>query len=1011
MSIPTTRSKSLVIKGARENNLKNIDVEIPREQLVVITGLSGSGKSSLAFETIYAEGQRRFLESLSAYARRRVEQVKKPDVDFVYGLSPVVSIEQKSVGRNPRSTIGTMTDIYDYMRILFATAGVAHCPYCYAEVPIKTPHQIAEHLLALPAGTAVEICAPVFKIYGEDYPYLFAEIRTRGYRRLYIDGAPHEISDELELDEGRIYTLEAVIDKFVVKPVPPRGGQRDIRNDIEQQVVTAVEHGLRMGEGFLRFRYGRLETGDLRLVESGVEPASGLKPLASSGFACPDHQIVMGELKSYYFAFNEPDSACPTCMGLGTYMKVHPQLLVPDPSRSIKGGCFVPEAFSYDKHTWWTKLLYSMAVHYGFSLDTPFRELPPEIVDMVLYGTRGERFPMLMPEGARGADVSDRMGRFEGIINNIERRYKHYRQQQTAHTEMEAYLRKVMVEHVCPDCRGTKLKRQRLLVTIKGRHIHDLGELSLADLRAFLSDIPLTPRQQQAGEQIAAEINARLDLLLGIGVDYLNLNRRASTLSGGESQRIRLSTQIGSGLMGMLYVLDEPSIGLHPKDNVKMIRTLQRLRDIGNSVIVVEHDEDTIRAADHVLEIGPGPGVHGGEVVAQGTLDDLLASPSSPTGAYLSGRVVIPVPERRRALPPAAGEREQDRLEHEILPLSPGGRGGRGVRGGWLKIVGARENNLKNIDVGIPLGAFVCVTGASGSGKSSLINEILYKQLYAVFHDSRVLAGKHTRIEGLEQLTDVIDIDQTPIGRTPRSNPATYIGFYDDIRKLFAATPAAKERDYSAARFSFNVKGGRCEECAGAGLITTSLHFLPDVESPCPVCKGARYNAETLEVTYQDRNIAEILDLTVEEGVQFFANRPGIAHKIGMLHALGLGYLRLGQSSTTLSGGEAQRIKLASELGKIKRGNHNLYILDEPTTGLHLADIQKLLDSLNRLVNAGNTVIVIEHHLDVIKTADYVIDLGPEGGQQGGEIVALGTPEEVARNPRSYTGQYLRAHL
>jgi excinuclease ABC subunit A len=999
-----TRSKSLVIKGARENNLKNLDIEIPREQLVVITGLSGSGKSSLAFETIYAEGQRRFLESLSAYARRRVEQVKKPDVDFVYGLSPVVSIEQKTVSRNPRSTIGTMTDIYDFMRVLFATAGMAHCPYCYAEVPIKTPHQIAEHLLSLPVGTTVEICAPVFKIYGEDYAYLLAEIRNRGYRRMYVDDAPCDISEELDLDEGRTYRLEAVIDKIVVKQIDARDGRRDIRHDIEKAVVTSIQNGLRVGEGFLRFRIPDQgpRTKDQGPMKDSVPQERSLVLRPSSlvnegaffaGFACPEHHITMGELASYYFAFNDPDSACRSCSGLGTYYRVHPHLLVVDASRSIKGGCFVPEAFSYSKDAWWTKLMVSVAAHYGFSLDIPYQELPPEAVDVVLYGTRGERFPIVMPEGARSKDHTGLMMRFDGIINNIERRYKHYRQEQTAHTEIETYLKRVMVEHVCPDCKGTKLKRQRLLVTLKGRNIHDLGDMSLAELRTFLEHVPLPPRQRQAGEQIIQEVKARLDLLLGIGVDYLSLNRRAGTLSGGESQRIRLSTQIGSGLMGMLYVLDEPSIGLHPKDNVKMIRTLQRLRDIGNSVIVVEHDEDTIRAADHILEIGPGPGVHGGAVVAQGTIDDVLHNPSSLTGAYLSGKRKIELPAQRRPLPPIT------------QPLAPAGPGG------WLTIRGARENNLKNLDVAIPLGVFICITGASGSGKSSLINEILYKQLYAVFHDSRVLPGEHDRIEGLEQITDVINIDQSPIGRTPRSNPATYIGFYDDIRRLFASTPEAQERGYGIGRFSFNVKGGRCEECAGEGLITTSLHFMPDVESPCPICKGARYNAETLEVTYHGKHIAEILDMTVEEGVTFFKDRPYLVHKIGMLNVLGLGYLRLGQSSTTLSGGEAQRIKLASELGKIKRGHHNFYILDEPTTGLHLADIQRLLDSLNRLVDAGNTVLVIEHHLDVIKTADYIIDLGPEGGHHGGEIVARGTPEQIAACPDSYTGQYLRRHL
>jgi excinuclease ABC subunit A len=995
-----TRSKSLVIKGARENNLKNIDVEIPREQLVVVTGLSGSGKSSLAFETIYAEGQRRFLESLSAYARRRVEQVKKPDVDFVYGLSPVVSIEQKTVSRNPRSTIGTMTDIYDFMRVLFATAGVAHCPYCHAEAPIKTPHQMAERLLALPAGTAVEICAPVFKIYGEDYAYLLAEIRNRGHRRMYVDNVAYDISEELELDEAKIYALEAVIDKFVIRRPDAPEGRRDIRHDIEKAIVTSIEHGLRVGEGFVRFRILGLEASDLRLVGGNEQQATSLKPQATfwDGFACPEHYVTMGELQSYYFAFNDPDSACRSCSGLGTYYKVHPHLLVVDSSRSIRGGCFVPEAFTYNKDNWWTKLMVSAAAHYGFSLDTPFNQLSPEAVEIVLYGSKGERFPIVMPEGARSKDHTGHMMRFEGIINSIERRYKHYRQEQTAHTEIETYLKKVMVEHTCPDCKGAKLKRQRLLVTLKGRNIHDLGEMNLAELRAFLEHVPLPPRQRQAGEQVIAEIKARLELLLGIGVDYLSLNRKAATLSGGESQRIRLSTQIGSGLMGMLYVLDEPSIGLHPKDNLKMIRTLQRLRDIGNSVIVVEHDEDTIRAADHILEIGPGPGIHGGAVVAQGTIDDVLSNPQSLTGAYLSGREKIPLPAQRR--PAMRSPIHSPALESASERAK-----------GWLKIVGARENNLKNLDVDLPLGLFICVTGASGSGKSSLINEILYKQLYAVFHDSRVLPGKHDRIEGLEQLTDVINIDQSPIGRTPRSNPATYIGFYDDIRRLFASTPEAKARGYTVGRFSFNVKGGRCEECAGEGLITTSLHFMPDVESPCPICKGARYNAETLEVTYAGKNIAAILDMTVEEGVTFFKGRPYLVHKIGMLNALGLGYLRLGQSSTTLSGGEAQRIKLASELGKIKRGSHNFYILDEPTTGLHLADIQKLLDSLNRLVDAGNTVLVIEHHLDVIKTADYIIDLGPDGGHNGGEVIVHGTPEEVARCPRSYTGQYLRRYL
>jgi excinuclease ABC subunit A len=971
MSEQPTRSAHLVIRGARENNLKNIDLSIPRDQLVVITGLSGSGKSSLAFETIYAEGQRRFLESLSAYARRRVEQVKRPDVDHVYGLSPVVSIEQKTVGRNPRSTVGTMTDIYDYLRVLYTTAGQAHCPRCRREVPTRTPHQVAEHLLALPEGTAVELCAPLVKVYGEDYGFLFAEVRARGARRVYVDDARHDLSEELELDEGRVYALEAVVDRFVVRHARHQERKRDMRDDIEGQVVAAVTQALRLGESFLRVR---------------VEPPAGAAPIDmnsfAAGFCCPEHQTLMGETLPFYFSFNDPDSACRSCGGLGTYFRVHPHLLVPHPERSLREGCFVPEAFEYNKDGWYTKVIVSAAARYGFSLDTPWRELPAEVQELVLRGSKGERFPIVMPEGAKSRDNTGMMVRFEGIVNNIERRYKHFRQQQVSHTAMEQYLKKVMVEHVCPDCEGAKLKPQRLLITLAGKNIYELGELSLAELRGLLDSIQLPERRRQAGAQVVEEVAARLDLLLGIGVDYLSLNRRATTLSGGESQRVRLSTQIGSGLMGMLYVLDEPSIGLHPKDNARMIRTLQRLRDIGNTVIVVEHDEETIRSADYIVEMGPGPGVHGGAVVAQGGADAIMAAANSPTGKYLSGQLRIAVPERRRR-----------------------------KTGRELRIVGASENNLKHLTIGIPLGQLVCVTGASGSGKSSLVNAILYKGLQSMLHDSRILPGKHERIEGAAQIGAVINIDQAPIGRTPRSNPATYIGFYDDIRKLFAQTPEARERGYTAARFSFNVKGGRCEECAGEGMTTTSLQFMPDVESPCLACRGSRYNDETLEVRYNGLSIAEVLDLTVEEGVEFFKDRRATARKIGVLHELGLGYLRLGQSSTTLSGGEAQRIKLAAELGKLKGGGHNLYILDEPTTGLHLADIQRLLDSLGRLVDAGNTVLVIEHHLDVVKTADHVIDLGPEGGAAGGELLVAGTPEDVARCERSHTGRFLRELL
>jgi excinuclease ABC subunit A len=691
----------------------------------------------------------------------------------------------------------------------------------------------------------------------------------------------------------------------------------------------------------------------------------------------------VGDLLPEHFMFNDPKSACRTCLGLGTYLQVHPDLLVPDKTRSVASGAFVNEAFRYNKDTWNGKLMYSMARHYNFDLEMPFRELPKSVVDLLFYGTKGEKFVMLQPEGAK---VENRhLGkefRWDGIINRIDRHYRRYRQQQVTHGGMEAYLQKVMVEHVCPDCKGARVREQRLHVKVGGKNIFEFGELNFSELRQFLDHLPLGGRQRAAGKQVLKEITTRLDLLLGIGLDYLNFNRKSSTLSGGEGQRIRLSTQIGSGLMGMLYVLDEPSIGLHPKDNVKMIGTLQRLRDLGNTVIVVEHDEDTIRAADHVVEIGPGPGVHGGEVVTQGVVADILKHPISPTGHYLSGRKRIAVPEQRRA---ANCKR--------------------------LTIKGARENNLQNVDVELPLGLFTCITGASGSGKSTLINEILFKKLYSVFYDSRVLAGDHDGVEGIEHITDVINIDQSPIGRTPRSNPATYIGFYDNIRKLFAEAPESVARGYTPSRFSFNVKGGRCEECSGDGTVTTHLHFMPDVEVQCESCKGARYNSETLEVTYNGKNIAEVLDMSIEEGVTFFKSEPAIARKLSVLNSLGLGYLTIGQSSTTLSGGEAQRIKLANELSKMKRGGHVLYILDEPTTGLHLADIQRLLECLNRLVEAGHTVLVIEHHMDVIKTADHIIDLGPEGGHNGGLIIAQGTPEEIAAVKHSHTGRFLKSHL
>ena len=953
--------QTVAVKGARENNLQNIEVEIPRDQLVVVTGISGSGKSSLAFDTVYAEGQRRFLESMSTYAKRFITQLKKPDVDFVDGLSPVVSIEQKTITMNPRSTVGTMTDLQDFLRMLFATIGVAHCPYCEGEIPIRSHYQILERMLSMPEGTEVEIHAPVFKIYGEDYDYLFDDIRTKGCRHVRIDGVEHDISEEIELDPDQEYDIQVIVDKFFVK------------KDIDKQVLASLEHAMLVGEGFMRF--------DVQFPEDAETDAIEVL----EGFGCPKHGVLMAELGPHHFTFNEPTGACVTCSGLGTYLQVHPNLLVPDKSRSIADGAFVHQAFNYDPDRWDGRTMYSLAEHYGFDLNVPFADLPENIIDILYHGTHGEEFPILQPEGARPVERRHlgRKIRFDGIITRIDRHYRRYRKQGEAHSGMEEYLRKVMVERTCPDCHGTKLKRQRLLVTIEGQTIHDVGELHFEELRDFLLTITDIPeKQREAGNRVIKELVTRINLLLGIGLDYLNLNRRSATLSGGESQRIRLSTQIGSGLMGMLYVLDEPSIGLHPKDNVKMIETLRKLRDIGNTVIVVEHDESTIRAADHIIELGPGPGIHGGEVVVQGELKTILDCPESLTGLYMSGKREIPLPEQRRNL-----------------------------NGTFLSITGASENNLRNIDVDFPLGVLICITGASGSGKSTLVNEILYKKLHSLYHDSRTLYGAHDELEGHQHLNDVINIDQSPIGRSPRSNPATYIGFYDNIRKLFASTPLALSRGYTASRFSFNVKGGRCEECHGEGTITTKLHFMPDVEVVCPTCKGARYNEDTLDVTYNGKNISEILNMSIEEGVEFFADQRLIHHKLNVLYQLGMGYLQIGHPATILSGGEAQRVKLASELGKIKRGKHNLYILDEPTTGLHIADVQKLLDSLNRLVDSGHTVVVIEHHLDVIKTADHVIDLGPEGGHKGGDVLAQGTPEEIAKVKVSYTGQFLKEYL
>ncbi|MEL7499493.1 MAG: excinuclease ABC subunit UvrA [Planctomycetota bacterium] len=950
--------KTIDVQNARENNLKNVSVSLPRNQLIVVTGVSGSGKSSLAFDTVYAEGQRRLLASMSSYAKRFVGQLKKPDVDFVNGLSPVVSIDQKTIGSNPRSTVGTMTDVSDYLRMLFATVGTPHCPYCESKVPVKTSYQMMEHMLALPSGTEVEVRAPVFKIYGEDYEYTIEQIRINGYRHARIDGKLTDLGSEVELDEDRDYRIEAVIDQFVVEA------------GIDKQVVTSLEHGLKLGDGLLVFE-----------ITSRLSKAK--KDKFYKGFGCDADRVVAGQMHHRNFTFNDPSGACPTCTGLGTSMRVHPGLLVPDPSRSLNDGAFVKEAMQCKKDTWGGRMLYSLSKTFKFSLDTPYQKLSKKIVDLLLYGSRGKKFEIKSPPGVKNKHKSvGKKVSFRGVITQIEHTYRWYKKRGESNAGIDKYLKKIMAEHPCPECKGARLKRSRRLVKIKKTNLFDVGQMHLVELMKFLKSIKPNAKQKGVVDIILREVTSRIDLLVSIGLDYLNLNRQSSTLSGGEAQRIRLSSQIGSGLMGMLYVLDEPSIGLHPKDNVKMIETLRRLRDIGNTVIVVEHDEETIRAADHIVEIGPGPGIHGGEIVIDGPIKEIVQCKTSPTGRFLSGRDSIEVPIGRR---PAS--------EKQLL------------------ISGARENNLRNLNVAIPLGQFVCVTGASGSGKSSLIHEILFKKVYNVLHDSRVLSGDHDELVGHELIDDVINIDQSPIGRTPRSNPATYIGFYDNIRKLFAETEEARLRKFTTSRFSFNVKGGRCEECSGEGTIVTKLSFMPDVEVTCPTCKGERYNQETLEVTYRDKNISQILKMSIEEGVGFFEDQATILRKLNVMYELGLGYLTIGHPSTILSGGEAQRVKLASELGKLKRGKHNLYILDEPTTGLHFADIDRLLVSLNRLVANGHSVLVIEHNLDVIKVADYIIDLGPEGGHRGGKLMACGTPEAVAKSKTSHTGRFLKACL
>jgi len=958
---PKSSARTTVsVQGARVHNLKNISIDIPRDRLVVVTGLSGSGKSSLAFDTIYAEGQRRYMESLSTFAKRFIAQVTKPDVDFVFGLSPVISIEQKTLANNPRSTVGTMTDIASYLNLLFATIAQAHCPRTGEPTPNRTASQILEAILSLPDGAEIELRAPIFKVYGEDLEFVFTELRKKGVRRVIVDGRPLDLSEKTELEAADVEHMDAIVDRFVA-------GRRH-----EKAIKAGIAAALLVGDGLIQ----------LHVVKGA---GKGETERFYKSIASPTHHFVYGDIGPDFFMFNNPESACRTCGGLGVDKLTHPELLVPDPERSILGGCFVREAFKYNPDTWDGRLMFSLSQTLKFQLDTPWNQLPEKIRNAILYGVEPKKIRIASPPDAKNKLPPDQEGRevgFNGIARRIERYYRRYRQRGEVNSRMEAWLDKVMVEHTCPDCKGARVRATRLLFTIEGRTIFDVGQVNFDELQAFLQTIKPSGRGADAGRQVLNEIRARLKLLLGIGLDYLNFNRRSGTLSGGESQRIRLSTQIGSGLMGMLYVLDEPSIGLHPKDNAKMIATLKSLRDIGNTVIVVEHDEDTIRAADHLVEMGPGPGVHGGRVVVQGTLTDVMKCKTSPTGQFFSGKRTIPLPASRRK-----------------------------GNGKALVVRGARENNLKNIDVEIPLGKLVAITGASGSGKSTLVNEILYKALWKRLEDTRTLPGEHDAVEGVDQVHKVVSIDQSPIGRNSRSNPATYVGFYDAIRDLFTNAPLSVEREYLPGRFSFNVKGGRCEECQGEGTITTQLYFMPDVEVTCGACKGARFNSDTLEVTVRGKTIDDVLNMSIEEGVRFFKSEPAIGRKIEVLDSLGLGYLTLGQSSTTLSGGEAQRIKIATELSKLQRAKHTVYILDEPTTGLHLADVERLLGALNQLVDAGHTVILIEHHMDVIKIADHVIDLGPEGGHAGGRIVVAGSPDDVARSKTSHTGRFLKPHL
>ena len=933
------------IKGANEHNLKNVDVDIPRDKLVVLTGLSGSGKSSLAFDTIYAEGQRRYMESLSSYARQFLGQMEKPDVESIEGLSPAISIDQKSTNRNPRSTVGTVTEIYDYFRLLYARAGIPHCPKCGREIKKQTVDQMVEQVMAFPERTKIQLLAPVVRGRKGTHVKLLERARKSGYVRVRIDGNMYELSEEIKLDKNIKHNIEIVVDRLVVK------------EGIEQRLTDSIENVLNLAEGLMT-----------------VDVIGGEPVQFSESFSCPDCGISIEEIEPRSFSFNNPFGACPECFGLGYKMEFDEDLMIPDKRLSISEGAITVMGWQSctDKKSFTYAILDALSKEYGFSLDTPFEDYPKEVHDVLIHGTNGKEVKVYY-KGQRGEGVYDVT--FEGLIRNVERRYR-----ETSSETMKAEYEEFMNITPCSACKGQRLKPGALAVTVGDKNISELTGMSIEKLQTFLKELKLSNQQLLIGGQILKEINSRIQFLMDVGLNYLTLGRSTGTLSGGEAQRIRLATQIGSGLVGVAYILDEPSIGLHQRDNDKLLGTLKHLRDLGNSVIVVEHDEDTMREADFIVDIGPGAGEHGGEVVATGNAEEIMQNEKSVTGAYLSGRIRIPVPEIRRK------------------PT------------GWLKVLGAQENNLKNIDVKFPLGVMTCVTGVSGSGKSSLVNQILYKRLARDLNRARTIPGRHKGIEGLEQLDKVINIDQSPIGRTPRSNPATYTGVFDLIRDLFAATPDAKARGYKKGRFSFNVKGGRCEACSGDGIIKIEMHFLPDVYVPCEVCKGRRYNRETLEVKYKGKNIYDVLDMTVEEAMHFFENVPSIRRKMETLYDVGLSYIRLGQPSTTLSGGEAQRIKLATELSKRSTGK-TIYILDEPTTGLHFADVHKLTEILHRLTEDGNTVIVIEHNLDVIKTADYIIDIGPEGGDKGGTVIAEGTPEEVAESPVSYTGKYIKPML